>query len=50
MAQTRGTFDALYDNVDKAFYSIMKDQLKELPGSTPSTSTSAPRTASSSAS
>lgn len=30
MAQTRGTFDALYDNVDKAFYSIMKDRLKEL--------------------
>jgi len=31
MAQVRGTFDALYDNVDKAFYSIMKDRLKELP-------------------
>jgi hypothetical protein len=40
MSQTRGTFDALYDNVDKAFYSIMKDRLKELPGSTRSTSTS----------
>jgi hypothetical protein len=31
MAQTRGTFGALYDNVDKAFFSIMKDRLSELP-------------------
>lgn len=31
MAQTRGTFDALYDNVDKTFGAIMKAQLKELP-------------------
>jgi hypothetical protein len=31
MAQTRGTFGALYDNVDKAFFSIMKDRLTELP-------------------
>ncbi len=30
MAQTRGTFDALYDNVDKSLYAIMKDRLKEL--------------------
>ncbi len=30
MAQVRGTFDALYDNVDKAFYAIMKDRLREL--------------------
>lgn len=28
--QTRGTFDALYDNVDKSLYAIMKDRLKEL--------------------
>ena len=31
MAQTRGTFDALYDNVDKTLMGIMKGQLKELP-------------------
>ena len=31
MAQTRGTFDALNDNVDKALMGIMKGQLKELP-------------------
>jgi hypothetical protein len=31
MAQTRGMFDALYDNVDKAMFGIMKDKLKELP-------------------
>src|SRR3990167_9544649 len=31
MAQTRGTFGSLYDNVDKAFFSIMKDRLSELP-------------------
>lgn len=31
MAQVRGTFAELYDNVDKTFYGIMKDQLKELP-------------------
>ena len=31
MAQVRGTFNELYDNVDKTFYGIMKDQLKELP-------------------
>ncbi len=31
MAQTRGVFDALYDNVDKTFGVIMKAQLKELP-------------------
>jgi hypothetical protein len=31
MAQVRGTFGALYDNVDKAFYGIMKDRLSELP-------------------
>jgi hypothetical protein len=31
MAQTRGVFDALYDNVDKSLYAIMKDRLKELP-------------------
>lgn len=30
MAQTRGTFDALYDNVDKSLSAIMKDKLKEL--------------------
>lgn len=30
MAQTRGTFDALYDNVDKTLQGIMKGQLKEL--------------------
>jgi hypothetical protein len=30
MAQTRGLFDALYDNVDKTLYAIMKDRLKEL--------------------
>jgi hypothetical protein len=31
MAQTRGTFPALNDNVDKAFFSVMKDRLSELP-------------------
>ena len=31
MAQTRGSFDALYDNVDKDISAIMKAQLKELP-------------------
>ena len=31
MAQTRGIFDALYDNVDKTIYGIMKQQLSELP-------------------
>ena len=31
MAQVRGTFDALYDNVDKTIAGIMKAQLKELP-------------------
>ena len=31
MAQVRGSFDALYDNVNKSFYGIMKDKLKELP-------------------
>jgi hypothetical protein len=31
MAQVRGTFGALYDNVDKAFFGIMKDRLSELP-------------------
>jgi hypothetical protein len=31
MAQVRGTFDALYDNVDKTLGGIMKAQLKELP-------------------
>jgi hypothetical protein len=30
MAQVRGTFAELYDNVDKTFYAIMKDRLKEL--------------------
>ena len=30
MAQTRGTFVELYDNVDKTFYAIMRDRLKEL--------------------
>lgn len=30
MAQTRGSFDALYDNVDKTLSAIMKDKLKEL--------------------
>lgn len=30
MAQTRGTFDALYDNVDKSLSAIMKDKLTEL--------------------
>ena len=29
--QTRGSFDALYDNVDKTLAGIMKAQLKELP-------------------
>lgn len=31
MPQTRGVFDALYDNVDKSLFAIMKDRLKELP-------------------
>lgn len=31
MAQTRGLFDALNDNVDKTLQAIMKDRLKELP-------------------
>lgn len=31
MAQVRGTFGALYDNVDKTFYAVMKDRLSELP-------------------
>jgi hypothetical protein len=31
MPQVRGTFDALYDNVDKTIAGIMKGQLKELP-------------------
>jgi hypothetical protein len=31
MAQTRGIFDALYDNVDKTIYGVMKQQLMELP-------------------
>ena len=31
MAQVRGNFDALYDNVDKSLMGIMKAQLKELP-------------------
>src|SRR6476646_9054383 len=30
MAQTRGVFDALYDNVDKSLFAVMKDRLKEL--------------------
>ena len=30
MAQVRGTFDALYDNVDKTIQGVMKGQLKEL--------------------
>jgi len=30
MAQTRGQFDALYDNVDKTLAGVMKAQLKEL--------------------
>jgi hypothetical protein len=37
MAQTRGTFSSLYDNVDKAFFSIMKDRLSELPRIYPKT-------------
>ena len=31
MAQVRTSFDALYDNVDKTIYGVMKGQLKELP-------------------
>jgi len=31
MAQVRGTFPELNDNVDKELFSIMKDRLKELP-------------------
>ena len=31
MAQVRGNFDALYDNVDKTLMGVMKAQLKELP-------------------
>ncbi len=30
MAQTRGVFDQLYDNVDKTLSAVMKDKLKEL--------------------
>jgi hypothetical protein len=30
MPQTRSTFDALYDNIDKSLYAIMRDRLKEL--------------------
>ena len=36
MAQVRGTFSELYDNVDKSFSAIMKDRLKELPKIYPS--------------
>lgn len=36
MAQVRGTFDALYDNVDKTLQGVMKGQLKELPRIYPS--------------
>lgn len=31
MPQSRGTFAAIYDNVDKTFSAIMKDRLRELP-------------------
>jgi len=31
MAQVRGTFPALYDNIDKAVHTILKDALKENP-------------------
>lgn len=31
MSQVRGTFGALYDNVDKSLKAIMSDELKELP-------------------
>lgn len=31
MAQTRGVNPDLYDNVDKTFFGVMKDKLKELP-------------------
>ena len=31
MAQVRGSFVELYDNIDKEFYAVMKDRLKELP-------------------
>jgi hypothetical protein len=31
MAQVRGTFSALYDNVDKTVYALLNHQLKELP-------------------
>lgn len=31
MAQVRGINPDLYDNVDKTFYAVMKDRLKELP-------------------
>src|SRR5262245_27183756 len=31
MAQVRGTFVELYDNIDKTFMAVMKGQLKELP-------------------
>ena len=31
MAQTRGVNPDLYDNVDKVFFAIMRDRLKELP-------------------
>ena len=36
MAQIRGTFNELYDNVDKTFSAVMKQQLKELPKIYPS--------------
>jgi hypothetical protein len=36
MAQTRGVNPDLYDNIDKAFFGIMKGQLKELPKIYPS--------------
>lgn len=36
MAQVRGSFDALYDNVDKTLQGVMKGQLKELPRIYPS--------------
>lgn len=31
MAQVRGSFNELYDNIDKEFYAVMKDRLKEVP-------------------
>lgn len=36
MPQVRTNFDALYDNVDKTIYGVMKGQLKELPRIYPS--------------